>query len=957
MKENFLKIKGAREKNLKNVDVCLPKNKLVVFTGISGSGKTSLAFSTIYNEGKRRYMESLSSYARQFLGNSEKPDVDQIEGLAPSIAIDQKTVSHNPRSTVGTITEIYDYLRLLYARAGQPYCINGHGPIQTNTIQEILDKLKKMVKITTSIKIFAPVAIAKKGSFQDLFKKLKKEGFWQIWINGQGYTLDTPILLNKNKQHNINVLVDEMAFTLDQDTQTKIYAGIEIATKYAEGLVMIEYFSLAEKQQKEILFSQKFSCKVCNFGLEEIEPKLLSFNTLAGACAQCKGLGTILDVDMKVLVPNPALSINQGGIVYFIPFLATQHPDWLIIKAIFDYYNFDLDTPIQDLPSQALAYIYHGTGTKSMSYKITVKSGKVVKFFHPYRGLLNLIKRRYLMINSKNSFNYRMLKKYLYDVQCSSCQGARLNPAALSLQINKLNIYQFTRLPIKVTLPLLASLNLSAEKKEIVQLVITEIKNRLHFLDSVGLNYLTLERSAKTLSGGEAQRIRLATQIGSKLTGVIYVLDEPSIGLHQYDNQKLISTLKSMRNLGNSILVVEHDLETILNSDWVVDIGPLGGTYGGEIIHSGPVKTLLENNNSITAKYLNGKETISLPLARRKPKGEYLEIIGANANNLKTINVKIPLYQLVCITGVSGSGKSTLMNDVIYQGIKLKQKTSVASDYQGSGFKDIKNFNKIENVIWISQDPIGKTPRSNPVTYTNIFTHIRELFANTLAAKSRGYKVGHFSFNVPIARCQTCKGGGVIFHSMLFMPDVYIKCEACQGKRYNPEVLQIKYKSKNIADVLAMEVDKAILFFAKNIKIKKKLQVLVDIGLGYLKLGQSSTELSGGEAQRIKLANFLNKTSSQNNLYILDEPTTGLHSYDIKKLLNLLNRLVDRGESVLMIEHNLDIIKSADYLIDLGPLGGDKGGEIVAQGTPEAVAKVSHSYTGQFLQKILPIFT
>lgn len=949
MKKDYLLVRGAREKNLKNINVDIPKNKLVVFTGVSGSGKTSLAFSTIYNEGKRRYVESLSSYARQFLGNSEKPDVDQIDGLSPAIAIDQKTVGHNPRSIVGTMTEIYDYFRLLFARAGTPFCVNGHGPIQTMTIQQMLNRLNQEVSQETLMKIFAPVVINKKGTFQTLFAKLKKEGFWFITVDNEEYTLDQDIILDKNRQHSISILVDQIVLRLDQDTQTHIYASLETATKYGQSTVIIR--CLVGKKTQTLIFSEKFNCHKCGFGLKEMEPRLFSFNTVDGACSNCKGIGTVMDVDFDRLVPNQELSLNEGGIAFYRPLIGTQHRDWLGLVGLCKHFDIDLNKPVSALTEREWDLILNGSGNVKIRYSSLSKNGNTYNFCHPITGLQVTIRKRFLETSSR-SIHHKMCKKFLADKQCPICDGKRLNKFALSVQVENLNISQLNALTIDQALVFINNLQLDSTRMKIVRLVLIEIKNRLQFLVSIGLDYLALNRHAQTLSGGEAQRIRLATQIGSKLTGVLYVLDEPSIGLHQHDNNKLIATLKSMRDLGNSILVVEHDEETIRSADWIVDIGRLGGRYGGELLVSGKVPAVIAHPKSITGRFLAKKDQIKVPIQRRPGNHKFLEVIGATENNLKSLNFKLPLNQLVCVTGISGSGKSTLVSDVLYKGIK-KRLDAFFNDKVGKCQK-INNVEHVDQIILISQDPIGKTPRSNPATYTSVFTDIRELFASTMEASRRGYKVGRFSFNVYGGRCERCQGDGLIYHSMLFLPDVYVKCQECQGKRYNYETLQIKYKGQSIADVLNMEVDKAYHFFAKIPKIKRKLETLINVGLGYLKLGQPSPELSGGESQRIKLATYLQKKPTGKTIYVLDEPTTGLHAYDVQKLINFLNHLVDEGETVLLIEHNLDVIKSADYIIDLGPLGGDKGGQIVAMGTPEAVAQVPTSYTGQFLKKILP---
>ncbi|WP_368486769.1 excinuclease ABC subunit UvrA [Spiroplasma sp. DGKH1] len=944
MSKDKIIVKGARENNLKNINVEIPKNKLVVFTGLSGSGKSSLAFNTIYAEGRRRYIESLSSYARQFLGGNEKPDVDAIEGLSPAISIDQKTTSHNPRSTVGTVTEIYDYLRLLYARVGTPYCINGHGVIKSVTIKEIINNLKQQVKTDDKLMILSPIVRDKKGSFKDLFLRLKQESFLRVKVNDEIKSLDDEIELDKNKRQNIDIVIDRIVFRDNEDMISRIHDAIEIALKYGDSLVKIDLLD----HNKELLFSTNYSCSICGFVIPELEPRLFSFNSPTGACYECKGLGVKLEVDEELLIPNRRLTILQGGIVYLKNIVNTTNIEWQKFKVLANHYHIPLDQPIEDLPREQLQYLIRGSD-EPIEYNIRTASGNTMRGYDYIEGIGQLIERRYTETTSELAREY--YKQFMADKKCTTCQGKRLNELPLAVKINNLNIADFTDLSVEDELQFVLNLSLTETQQEIARLIINELVNRLDFLNRVGLSYLTLSRNAQTLSGGEAQRIRLATQIGSQLTGVLYVLDEPSIGLHQRDNDMLIDTLKSLRDLGNTLIVVEHDEDTIMASDYIVDIGPAAGINGGQVVAIGTVDDIMANPESITGKYLKGEETIEVPKTRRGGNGLTLEIKGARENNLKNINVTIPLNKFICLTGVSGSGKSTLMNEILWKGIK--KNLGNLTERPGAHDK-IVGIDNIDKVINISQDPIGKTPRSNPATYTSVFDDIRDLFAGTPEAKARGYLKGRFSFNVPGGRCENCQGDGIIKISMHFLPTVFVQCEVCEGKRYNDETLMVKYKEKNIYDVLEMTVDQACVFFEKQPKIKQKLTTMQEVGLGYIKLGQSATELSGGEAQRVKLSTFLLKRATGKTLFLLDEPTTGLHIDDVKRLLKVLNRIVDNGDTVVTIEHNLDVIKVADYIIDLGPNGGVGGGQVVATGTPEQVAKKTDvSYTAKYLQKML----
>ena len=930
-------IKGARENNLKNIDLELPKNKFIVMTGVSGSGKSSLAFDTIYAEGQRRYVESLSAYARQFLGGTEKPDVDSIEGLSPAISIDQKTTNKNPRSTVGTVTEIYDYLRLLYARIGIPYCPVHNIPITSQSIEEMTNQIMELEE-NTKIKVLGLIVNGEKGTHADLFEKLRSEGYARVIVDDIEHELEEEIILEKNKKHTIKVVVDRLI--IKEGIRSRLYESIETASKLGKGKVIIDVIG-----SKEILMSEHYACPFCDFSIPELEPRMFSFNAPYGACDDCKGLGVKLKIDEDLIIPNKDLSINEGGIVSLNledgNIYSTQ------INTLSKYYNISLDKPIKDLKKEELDLILYGS-KDILEFNYTSKNGNTRTSKDYFEGVITNLERRY--IETKSGWIRDWIENFMTELPCPTCHGSRLNDSVLAVLINKKNIYELTKMSIKKLRDFLENLTLSKEQEKIAELLLKEILNRLNFLLNVGLEYLTLDRVAGTLSGGEASRIRLATQIGSRLTGVLYVLDEPSIGLHQRDNEKLINSMLEMRDLGNTLIVVEHDTDTMLASDYLVDIGPLAGTHGGCVVACGTPLEVMNNEDSLTGKYLKGIYKIEVPKTRRKGNKKYLEVIGAKENNLKNINVKIPLGKFVCITGVSGSGKSTLVNEIIYKAVANNIYKS--KDKPGE-FKKIKGLENIDKVVHISQSPIGRTPRSNPATYTGVFDDIRDVFTDTKEAKIKGYDKGRFSFNVKGGRCEACFGDGVKKIEMHFLPDVYVPCEVCQGTRYNNETLSIKYKDKNIYDVLEMRVEEAYEFFQNIPKIKNKLQVLMDVGLDYIKLGQSAPTLSGGEAGRIKLAKELQKKPTGKSLFILDEPTTGLHIHDIKKLLAILNRIVDNGDTVLIIEHNLDVIKVADYIIDLGPEGGDFGGTIIATGTPEEVSEISNSYTGQFLKKYL----
>lgn len=930
-------IKGARENNLKNVDLELPKNKLIVMTGVSGSGKSSLAFDTIYAEGQRRYVESLSAYARQFLGGTDKPDVDSIEGLSPSISIDQKTTSKNPRSTVGTVTEIYDYLRLLFARVGVPYCPNHHVAITSQTVDEIVDKVMEN-EMGTKLIIMSPVVHGEKGTHKDLLDDLRKAGYVRVRINGEMYDLSDNIELDKNKKDNIDVVIDRIV--LKEDSRSRLAESVEAAIKLSNGKVVIDYMG-----DKEIVYSEKFACPYCDFSLPELEPRMFSFNAPFGACLDCKGLGVKLTIDPELVVPDKSKSLNNGAIKTLTD--DQEALDFKRLECLCIHYKIDMDKPFSKLPKQHQQYILYGSD-EVIQFKYESKSGNIYNQKDFYEGIINNLQRRYMETSS--TWIRDWLENYMVETVCETCKGARLQDSILSVLVNNKNIYEVTCMSIKQLIPFFEGLKLTPSQKEISELLVKEILSRLSFLKNVGLEYLTINRSAGTLSGGEAQRIRLATQIGSKLTGVLYVLDEPSIGLHQKDNEKLIKSLLEMRDLGNTLIVVEHDTDTMLACDYLVDVGPGAGDNGGEIVACGTPEEVMENENSITGRYLSGKEKIEVPTKRRILTNKKIVIEGASENNLKNINVEIPLSTFTCVTGVSGSGKSSLINQIL---CRAAYNYIYKSKEKPGKHKKIKGLEQIDKIVEISQNPIGRTPRSNPATYTGAFDEIRKLFTTTKEAKIYGFGKDRFSFNVKGGRCEACHGDGVKKIEMHFLPDVYIPCEVCHGTRYNSETLRIKYKDKNIAEVLDMRLSEALSFFENVPKIKTKLQVLEDVGIGYIKLGQSATTLSGGEAGRVKLAKELQKKPTGKTLYIMDEPTTGLHSADIKRLLAIIQKIVDNKDTVVVIEHNLDVIKCADYIIDLGPAGGDGGGEIVATGTPEDIAKVKESATGEFLSKIL----
>lgn len=935
--KNSIIIKGAKENNLKNINLTLPRDKFIVFTGVSGSGKSSLAFGTIFAEGQRKYMESLSSYARMFLGQSQKPDVDSIEGLSPAISIDQKTTNHNPRSTVGTVTEIYDYLRLLFANIGTPYCPHCHRQIKQQTIDQIVDNIKEYGE-GAKVTILAPVVRGQKGTQIKLLDSLKRSGFARVEVDGTTYMLDDNIQLDKNIKHTVNVVVDRI--TIKDGKDTRLAGSLETALKLADGLV------IAKQEDKEELFSINYACPTCGWTLGEITPRLFSFNAPYGACPTCLGLGYNEDVDEGIVLKNSNLSINQGA----FNITGWKSEEGTMARAYFEAlskkYDIDLDTPVHDLPKSKVNILLYGSGDEEIEVEVVNERNKRY-VTTTFEGIVNNLRRRYKETTSE--WVKFEIGRFMREQPCVTCHGKRLNESALAVKINGKDIYDYCNESVKNLIPMIKELKLDKTKAKIAEPIVKEILNRLQFLEDVGLNYLTLSRSADTLSGGEAQRIRLATQIGSGLVGVLYILDEPSIGLHQRDNEKLLRTLKNLKDLGNTVIVVEHDEDTIRAADYLVDVGPYAGVHGGEIVAAGTVEQVMKNKNSVTAKFLRGEDKIEIPRTRREPK-DFIEIKGAKENNLKNINVKIPTGIFTAVTGVSGSGKSSLVNRILFPYLSNALNNSKLP--LGKCDK-IENINVLDKVICIDQAPIGRTPRSNPATYTGVFTAIRELFASTVDAKVRGYNAGRFSFNVKGGRCESCEGAGVKEIEMYFLPDITVPCEICKGKRYNRETLEVKYKGKTISDVLDMTVEEALKFFENIPSIVNKLQSLYDVGLSYIKLGQPATELSGGEAQRVKLATELSKRETGKTMYILDEPTTGLHVYDIKKLVAILNRLIGNGNSVVVIEHNLDVIKCADYIIDMGPEGGDEGGTVVTTGTPEEVAKCEKSYTGQFLKKIL----
>lgn len=938
--EDKLIIRGARENNLKNINIDIPKNKLVIMTGLSGSGKTSLAFDTIYAEGQRRYVESLSAYARQFLGNMEKPDVDAIEGLSPAIAIDQKTTSNNPRSTVGTVTEIYDYLRLLYARVGKAYCPKHAVVIESQTIKQMADTIDQYAD-GDRLMVVARVVKRKKGTFKDYFADLLKDGYLRVVVDGQNYMLDEEIELDKNKKHDIDVVIDRII--KKEGYRSRLVDSLEVGLKLTGGEVIVQ--NLTTKTEE--LFSEHLACPICGFSVPKLEPRLFSFNNPLGACPDCRGLGIKNEVDDDLLIPDWSKSINEGGLRYFKTAVGTNRIEWQRFLILCKKYKIDLDKPLKDFTKQELSYILDGS-REPISYEIVSDSGNVSRTTKFIEGVRTLIARRYEETTSKWSKEW--YASFMSEHTCPTCKGRRLNDQVLSVRVGGLNIAEFTEQSIEDALHFIQNIKLTDYEMNIARLVVKEINDRLTFLNNVGLGYLTLARRAGGLSGGEAQRIRLATQIGTRLTGVLYVLDEPSIGLHQRDNEKLIKSLQDIRDLGNSVLVVEHDEDTMRASDFIVDIGPGAGVHGGQVICAGTPEEVMNCKDSITGQYLSGNRKIEVPQKRRKGNGLFIEVKGAKEHNLKNINVKFPLGKFNVVTGVSGSGKSTLVNDIL--GKSLMRYVYQSKERPGL-HKEILGIENIDKVIEVSQDPIGRTPRSNPVTYTGVFDDIRDLFAQTNEAKMRGYDKGRFSFNVKGGRCEACQGDGLKKISMHFLPDVYVPCEQCEGKRYNEETLQVTYKDKNIYDVLEMTVEEALDFFDNLPKIRNKIQTLYDVGLGYIKLGQSATTLSGGEAQRVKLASELQKKSIGKTVYILDEPTTGLHSHDVARLIDVLQRIVDQGDTIIVIEHNLDVIKVADHIIDLGPEGGAGGGTIVVTGTPEKVAKCEKSYTGQFLKSML----
>ncbi|WP_406795316.1 excinuclease ABC subunit UvrA [Bacillus velezensis] len=933
-----IEVKGARAHNLKNIDVTIPRDQLVVVTGLSGSGKSSLAFDTIYAEGQRRYVESLSAYARQFLGQMDKPDVDAIEGLSPAISIDQKTTSRNPRSTVGTVTEIYDYLRLLYARVGKPHCPEHGIEITSQTIEQMVDRILEYPE-RTKLQVLAPIISGRKGAHVKVLDQIRKQGYVRVRIDGEMAELSDDIELEKNKKHSIEVVIDRIV--VKEGVAARLSDSLETALRLGEGRVMIDVIG-----QEELMFSEHHACPLCGFSIGELEPRLFSFNSPFGACPTCDGLGLKLEVDPELVIPNPELSLKEHAIAPWTPISSQYYPQ--LLQAVCRHYGIDMETPVKDLPKHQLDKVLYGSGNERIYFKYENDFGQVRENEIEFEGVLRNIERRYKETSS--DYIREQMEQYMSQKPCPTCKGYRLKKEALAVLVNGRHIGTITELSVGDALEFFKNLTLSEKDMQIADLILREIVERLSFLDKVGLDYLTLSRAAGTLSGGEAQRIRLATQIGSRLSGVLYILDEPSIGLHQRDNDRLISALKNMRDLGNTLIVVEHDEDTMMAADYLIDIGPGAGIHGGRVISAGTPEEVMNDADSLTGRYLSGAQFIPMPPERRKPDGRFIEIKGASENNLKKANAKFPLGTFTAVTGVSGSGKSTLVNEILHKA--LAQKLHKAKAKPGS-HKEIKGLDHLDKVIDIDQAPIGRTPRSNPATYTGVFDDIRDVFAQTNEAKVRGYKKGRFSFNVKGGRCEACRGDGIIKIEMHFLPDVYVPCEVCHGKRYNRETLEVTYKGKSISDVLDMTVEDALSFFENIPKIKRKLQTLADVGLGYVTLGQPATTLSGGEAQRVKLASELHKRSTGRTLYILDEPTTGLHVDDIARLLVVLQRLVDNGDTVLVIEHNLDIIKTADYIVDLGPEGGAGGGTIVASGTPEEVVEVKKSYTGRYLKPVM----
>ena len=938
MAQNKIKIRGARAHNLKNIDVDIPKDKLVVVTGLSGSGKSSLAFDTLYAEGQRRYVESLSAYARQFLGQMDKPDVDSIDGLSPAISIDQKTTSKNPRSTVGTVTEINDFLRLLWARVGTPICPNDGHEITSQSPEQMVDKILELSE-RTKLQILAPIVRGKKGQHKKIIEKVKKDGFVRIIVDGEIHDVEEEIELDKNKKHDISVVVDRIV--LKDGIRSRLFDSLEAALRLTNGNVAVDVIG-----DKMLQFSENFSCPYCGFTIGELEPRIFSFNAPFGACPDCDGIGVKLEVDKDLVIPDDTKTLNEGALAPWNPISSKYYPTML--QQACEAFGIDMDTPFKDLPDKDKKIILYGAGDREFHFKFESDFGGLKDIDTTFEGVIPNVERRYRETNS--DFTRDVMRQYMTSLTCQTCHGYRLNEQALSVKIAGKHIGEVSDFPINESLNFFENLTFSEQNQEIARPILKEIDDRLTFLKNVGLDYLTLSRSARTLSGGEAQRIRLATQIGSNLSGVMYVLDEPSIGLHQRDNDRLIASLKKMRDLGNTLIVVEHDEDTMRAADYLIDIGPGAGENGGQVIAAGTPKQVEKKRKSLTGQYLSGKKYIAIPSERRKGNGKKIVVKGASENNLKNIDVGFPLGEFIAVTGVSGSGKSTLVNMILKRA--LAQKLNHNSEKPGK-YQKIEGVENIEKIIDIDQTPIGRTPRSNPATYTGVFDDIRGLFAQTNQAKLRGYGKGRFSFNIKGGRCEACKGDGIIKIEMNFLPDVYVPCEVCHGTRYNSETLEVEYKDKNIADILNMTVSEALTFFEPIPKIKRKLQTIVDVGLGYVKLGQPATTLSGGEAQRMKLASELHKKSNGKTFYILDEPTTGLHSEDIKRLLEVLQRLVDKGNTVLVIEHNLDVIKTADYLIDLGPEGGDGGGQIVATGIPEEVIRVNDSYTGKYLKEVL----
>ncbi|MBH0230913.1 excinuclease ABC subunit UvrA [Halobacillus yeomjeoni] len=938
MASKNISIRGARAHNLKNIDIDIPKNKLVVMTGLSGSGKSSLAFDTIYAEGQRRYVESLSAYARQFLGQMDKPDVDSIEGLSPAISIDQKTTSRNPRSTVGTVTEIYDYLRLLFARIGRPTCPKHGIEISSQTVQQMVDRVMEYPE-RTKLQILAPVVSGRKGEHARVFEQLQKEGYIRLRVNGEMREISEEITLDKNKKHSIEVVVDRIV--VKEGVEGRLSDSVETALKLGGGHTIVDVIG-----EEELMFSEHHACPICGFSVSELEPRMFSFNSPYGACSRCDGLGTQLEVDIDLVIPDWNKSLKENAIAAWEPASSQYYPQ--LLQSVANHYGIDMNCPIKDLPKEHMERILYGSGDEKIHFRYENDFGKVRENEIFFEGVIPNISRRYRETSS--DYIREQMEKYMAQKPCPKCKGNRLNEEALAVLVNGKHIGITTDYSVTEAKEFFESLELTEKEETIARMILKEICERLSFLANVGLDYLTLSRSAGTLSGGEAQRIRLATQIGSALTGVLYVLDEPSIGLHQRDNDRLINTLKRMRDLDNTLIVVEHDEDTMLAADYLIDIGPGAGAHGGDIVTQGTPKQVMKSKKSLTGQYLSGKKFIPLPAERRKPDGRYLKIKNAEENNLKKVDAQIPLGLFTAVTGVSGSGKSTLINEILYKSLSMK----LHKGKQKPGkHETIEGIEHLDKVIDIDQSPIGRTPRSNPATYTGVFDDIRDVFAQTNEAKIRGYKKGRFSFNVKGGRCEACRGDGIIKIEMHFLPDVYVPCEVCDGKRYNRETLEVKYKNKSISDVLEMTIEEALNFFANIPKIKRKLQTVADVGLEYIKLGQPATTLSGGEAQRVKLASELHRRSNGKSFYILDEPTTGLHVDDISRLLKVLQRLVENGDSVLIIEHNLDVIKEADHIVDLGPEGGENGGQIIACGTPEEVAEESRSYTGKYLKPVL----